>query len=73
MAKYRTQTLLPFNKIDPRIATELHLAEITTPEQTSTPTKYDAIQLVDKVLSENRTSIELEELRVKAQNEGEQT
>ena len=41
MAKYRTQTLLPASKIDPRIILELQLAAITAPKQT--PTEYDIV------------------------------
>jgi hypothetical protein len=41
MAEYRTQTLLPSVKIDPKILSKLQIAEITTPEQTAT--EYDAI------------------------------
>ena len=71
IAEYRTQTLLPASKIDLRIVSELQLAAITAPKQT--PTEYDVVQLINKILSENRTSEELEELRIKAQNGNEQT
>jgi hypothetical protein len=34
---------------------------------------YDSIRLVDRILHENRTSLELSDLRVKAQAEAEET
>ena len=74
MAEYRTQTLLPSTKIDPKILLELQLAVVTAPTEPMTETaSYDAVQIIDKVLSKNRSSTKLKELRTKAQNENEQT
>jgi transposase InsO family protein len=74
MAAYRTQILLPRRKIDDNVVRDLQLAPIeafVSPAQEET--QYDSIQLVDKLLSENRESPELEELRNKARNEKEGT
>jgi hypothetical protein len=69
--KHRTQILLPRDKIDPSIVHDLQLAPIeTTPEPEQ---GYDSLQLVDKILTENRTSPELQELRIKATGETEET
>jgi hypothetical protein len=74
MAAYRTQILLLRRKIDNNIVRDLQLAPIkafVSPAQEET--QYDSIQLVDKLLSENRELPELEELRNKARNEKEGT
>jgi hypothetical protein len=69
--KYRTQILLPRDKIDPSVVDELQLAPIDT--TTELEQGYDSLQLVDKILTENRTSPELQELRTKAASETEET
>ena len=78
MAEYRTQTLLPAAKIDPRILDDLELTPIAlvSPAQEGIDqpdTQYDSIQLVDKILASNREAPELQELRQKAQTEKEDT
>jgi transposase InsO family protein len=78
MAEYRTQTLLPAAKIDPRILEDLELTPIAliSPAQEGSDqsdTQYDSIQLVDKILTLNREAPELQELRQKAQTEKEDT
>jgi hypothetical protein len=72
MAEYRTQVFLPRSKISDEVIHDLQLAPIdgSPPEN---ETEYDSIQLVDKLLSDNRTSLELEELRAKATKEQEDT
>jgi transposase InsO family protein len=83
--EHRTQVLLPADKVDSRIIKELELqlAPITSPEALTEPgsTKetgptdpklsYDSLQLVDRILQENRASPDLAELRTKAQHETE--
>jgi hypothetical protein len=74
MAAHRTQTLLPRSKIDGEVIRDLQLAPIDgfmSPAQEETT--YDSICLMDKLLSENRESPELEELWAKARNEKEDT
>jgi len=56
------QVLLPRDKITEEVVQDLQLAPIK-------PSWYDSIELVDHLLSTNRTSSKLEELRVKACNE----
>ena len=65
MAAYRTQVLLPRDKISDRIIQDLQLAPIEP------DTRHDSVELVDRLLTVNRTSPELEEFRIKAQNEKE--
>ena len=72
--KQRTQVLLPRDKIDPQIVKDLQLAplEEETPIKAKLPsdpedrTGYDSIQLTDRILQENRISLELNSLREKA-------
>jgi len=74
IAAHRTQILLPRNKIDGEVIRDLQLAPIDgfmSPAQEETT--YDSIRLMDKLLSENRESPTLEELRAKAKNEKEDT
>jgi hypothetical protein len=75
--EYRTQVLLPADKVDPRILEELQLAPIGTQEPPSEPVApeqaYDSIRLIDRILQDNRVSPDLAELRTKAQHETEGT
>jgi transposase InsO family protein len=79
MAEYRTQTFLPRNKISPEVIQDLQLAPVeplVSPAQERIPAEiggYDSLQLVDKILTENRSSPDLQELRTKAQTEKEDT
>ena len=63
MAAYRTQILLLRRKINDDVVRDLQLAPIEAfinPAQEET--QYNSIQLVDKLLSENRELSKLEEL-----------
>jgi hypothetical protein len=68
IAAHRTQILLPREKLADEVVQDLQLAPV---EYASNEGK--GFELVDKLLSANRTSPELEELRVKARNEKEGT
>jgi hypothetical protein len=85
--EHRTQVLLPAIKVDPRITAELglQLAPIKSSRALPKPglarelgpvnlkQPYNSIQLVDRILQENRASPDLAELRTKAQHETEGT
>ena len=78
IATHRTQILLPQDKISDEVIQDLQLAPIASAisqEPSSSlqqnTAEYDSIELMDKLLSSNRTSLELEELRVKARTEKE--
>jgi Integrase zinc binding domain len=72
--QHRTQIFLPREKIDPRI-----LEEMGTPEaehgvgSLETDTGCSSTDLIDKVLQENRTAEDLQDLRTKANAEAEET
>ena len=63
IAAHRTQVLLPQDKLADEVIRDLQLAPMETPSGS-----YDAeegcssIELIDKLLTANRTSLELEEL-----------
>ena len=63
IAAHRTQVLLPRNKITKEVVQDLQLAPIEP------DVRHNSIELVDRLLAANRTSPDLAELRVKAQNE----
>ena len=71
---HRTQVLLPQDKLAHDVIWDLQLVPVETP-----PGSYDdrmgrdSIELMDKLLTSNRTSPELEELRTKAESEKEGT
>ncbi|KAH0553205.1 hypothetical protein GP486_006621 [Trichoglossum hirsutum] len=62
MAAYRTQVLLPQDKITEEVVQDLQLAPIK-------PDCYNSIELVDRLLIANCTLPKLKELRVQACNE----
>ena len=66
--EYKTQVLLPYTKIDLAIVQDLQLALVKLMPEEATQL-YDSIQLLDKILIANRTSLKLEELRTKARFE----
>jgi hypothetical protein len=85
IATHRTQVLLPRDKITDEVVQDLELApvepavshELSTnlPQEKTrrVGTEYTSIELMDKLLSANRTFSELEELRAKAKNEKQGT
>ena len=93
--QYRTQVLLPYNKIDQVVLNDLKLSDITsaistellpmelaieettittaTAQRSESDLGYNSLQLTDRILNDNRTNPELEDLRTKAAKEGEDT
>ena len=65
--QYRTQILILHSKIDSEVIQDLQLSLIE-PEA-----EYDSIHLVEKLLESNRSSPDLQEVRIKAQNKKEGT
>jgi transposase InsO family protein len=71
---HRTQILLPRDKLAHEVVQDLQLAPIEIPlSPYNTEEGSNSIELMDKLLAANRTSLELEELRAKAKNEKEGT
>jgi transposase InsO family protein len=82
--QYRTQVFLPREKIDPRILEEMGTAEDSMPVAMAPEAEYgvgsletdtgcSSTELIDKVLQENRTAKDLQDLRTKASAEAEET
>jgi hypothetical protein len=69
--QYRTQVFLPAEKIDREVLMDLGLDQEPAVAALEAGCGYDSLQLVDRILEENRTSQELGELRDKAQKEPE--
>jgi hypothetical protein len=69
--EYKTQVLLPCTKIDPAIIQDLQLAPVELTPQNSQ--LYDNIQILDKILLANQTSLDLAKLYTKAKFEQEKT
>ena len=73
ITQYRTQTLLPPSKVDSKVLKELGIGAVKELASLEEDTGYNSTQLINKLLQENRSSPELEELRVKARAESEGT
>jgi hypothetical protein len=74
IATYRTQILLPRDKITKEVVQDLQLAPVEdSTDLYQDKEGYTSIELMDKLLHENRTSPKLEELRIKAKSEKEDT
>ena len=65
--QYRTQVMIPHSKVDSEVIQDLQLSLIELEAE------YNNIHLVEKLLESNRSSLDLQEAQIKAQNKKEST
>jgi transposase InsO family protein len=72
--QYRTQVLLPADKIAQYVGEDLKILRLAPIEISPIKkTQYDSLQLLSRILEDNKTNPDLKELRAKATTEQEDT